>query len=181
MPTRNTTAEKEGFKVIDGRTLEYKMARATLADRVRALNGEIDAIKRRHLRGIVTAVDAAADARKKLETAIATHKALFNKPKTRTLNSITVGYRKLVGSLTWDDAAKVVGRIKKLLPGLVEVLIKVEEKPNKEAIAKLSATEVKRLGVTIEKDSDVIVIKPADSDIDKLVDALMKEREGGDA
>jgi hypothetical protein len=41
----------------------------------------------------------------------------------------------------------------------------------------LTAADLKRLGIRVTDDSDVPVIKVADSDIDKMVDALLGDFE----
>jgi hypothetical protein len=69
----------------------------------------------------------------------------------------------------------VVARIKKHLPEQADVLIKLKETPVKDALAQLSAAELKKLGVTVSEAGDQVVVKPVDSEVDKMVDALMKE------
>ena len=68
----------------------------------------------------------------------------------------------------------MVARIKKHLPEQADVLIRTKEAPVKEALAQLTAAELKKIGVTIEDAGDTVVIKPVDSEVDKLVDALLK-------
>ncbi len=69
----------------------------------------------------------------------------------------------------------MVARIKKHLPEQADVLIKLKETPVKDALAQLSAAELKKLGVTVSEAGDQVVVKPVDSEVDKMVDALMKE------
>ena len=72
------------------------------------------------------------------------------------------------------DADAVVARIKKHLPDQVDVLIQSKDVPVKSALAQLTAVELKKLGVSVTDAEDQIVIKTADSEIDKTVEALLK-------
>ena len=91
---------------------------------------------------------------------------------------IKVGYAKGKGALSFDDADSVVARIKKHLPEQADVLIRTKEAPVKEALAQLSAAELKKIGVTLSEAGDQTVVRPVDSEVDKMVDALLKAATG---
>lgn len=57
-------------------------------------------------------------------------------------------------------------------------MISVKESVHKPSVADLTAADLKRLAIRIEDDSDVVTIKTSSADIDKIVDALMKDAEG---
>lgn len=69
----------------------------------------------------------------------------------------------------------MVRLIKKYFPDQADVLITTTEKPVKEALNGLTAAELKKLGISVINGDEAIFIKPADSAVDKLVDALLKE------
>jgi len=46
---------------------------------------------------------------------------------------------------------------------------------SKAALANISVADLKRIGCTITDDIDAVLIKPTDSEVDKLVMALLKE------
>ena len=48
----------------------------------------------------------------------------------------------------------------------------------KEALAQLSAAELKKIGVTLSEAGDQTVVRPVDSEVDKMVDALLKAATG---
>ena len=58
-----------------------------------------------------------------------------------------------------------------------EFLIKTVETPQKKALEKLSAAELKKLGVTVGDDEDVVVVRSMDSEIDKIVKLLLDTEE----
>ena len=102
----------------------------------------------------------------------------FIRPRTQVFAGIKVGYAKGKGALSFDDADSVVARIKKHLPEQADVLIRTKEAPVKEALAQLSAAELKKIGVTLSEAGDQTVVRPVDSEVDKMVDALLKAATG---
>jgi 5-enolpyruvylshikimate-3-phosphate synthase len=160
---------------IDGFTRDFSDKRKTLSTRVRALEDEIAAIRLRHMPGIRTAADDVAEAQALLRAAIAESQCLFKRPKTMILHGTTVGFKKAKGKVKFNNAATVIKLIKKHLSEKQDLLIKTTEKLLKSGIEKLSVGELKQIGCEVKETGDEIVIKPTDSDIDKLVDALLKE------
>ncbi len=154
----------------------YAKARSELAERVSALEAELSAAKRRHIRGIKTAAARATDLQAQLHSAIAGAPEFFEEPRTQTFSGIKVGYQKGKGKLDWDDDAKVCAKIRKLCsPTQAEALIRIEEHPNAEVLKSWSASELAKFGIRIEGTGDQIVIKASDSEIDKLVASILKE------
>lgn len=161
---------------IEKQTKDYADARGRLSDAVLVLNEELETLKRKHLKDIKRRVAVAAQYQAELKAAIEAAPALFEKPKTQVFHGIKVGYRKGSGKIEWEDDAVLVARIKKLLPAAqAELLIQTKEKPIAKALQDLDAGDLKRLGVTVEDTGEVVVIKPVDSDVDKLVAALLKD------
>lgn len=160
---------------IEGLTKRYAEARTILSDRVEALTRAMEDAKRHHLRGIKGALGKAAEAEGALRAAIEAGPELFAKPKTIIMSGIKVGYRKATGKLVWDDADAVIARIKVLHPYQTNVLIITRESPSKPSLAQLSVAELKRLGVRVIETGEEIVIAPTDTEVDKLVDALLRE------
>jgi hypothetical protein len=163
------------MKNIENLARDLSDARSSLNERVTAYQDELERVKRRLLPGIKRAAEAGAQARDRLQAEIERVPHLFSKPRSVILHGIRVGYQKAKGSIEWDDADKVVALIRKHLPDQVDVLVKVEEKPVKSALAQLSAADLKRLGVTVVESGDEVLIKPVDGEIEKLVDALLKD------
>jgi hypothetical protein len=160
---------------IDKLTKTFSEARQMLADRVRGLEDEIQAIKRKRLPTIKTSVNAVMIRQAELKAALDESKALFVKPKTIILHGIKIGFQKAKGKISWADDAQVVRLIKKHLPDQADVLIKITEKPIKDALINLPAADLKKIGVTVEETGDQTVIKSTDGEVDKFVDALLKD------
>jgi hypothetical protein len=160
---------------IDSRARLYADARENLCGIVTDLTAAIEAIKRQTMPELKRAVARAAGHHDELKALIDSAPGLFKKPKTLTLHGIRLGYAKSKGSVKWKDADAVVEAIREHLPEKAEWLIQETPVPVKTAIAQLSADEQKRIGCDVTEAGDQIVIKPVDSEVDKLVDALLKE------
>ena len=155
----------------------YARIRETLKGRVTALQAELDAVRRRHLRGVRAGVAAAASARARLHAAVTAAPQAFQSPRTLVIEGIRVGFAKRRGTLVVEDRARVVELIRKHFPEQADIMIKTAETPVKTALARLPAAELKRLGVTVEETTDAVVVKPTDSEVDKAVTALLADAE----
>lgn len=160
---------------IEELTKQYALARVSLRSRVQALEDEIRQAKRQRLPAIKKAIQTAMAARARLGVAIEDNRDLFRRPRTQVFHGVKVGYQKKPGGLSWASDERVVKLIKENLPDMAEVLIKTTEKPLKKALAGVPEDDLKRIGVRVAKGSDQVCIKPTDSEIDKLVEALLSE------
>ncbi len=155
---------------------EFSDARKALRDRVDVLDEGMTALKKRYLPGIRKAVEDAKEKQASLSDAIADSPDLFVKPRTMTLFGIRFGIEKQKGKLEWDDKGIVVKLIKKLFPDSWETYVKVKEEPMKKTLATLPSADLKKLGIQVTETGDAVCIKPTDSEVDKLVDALLNEK-----
>lgn len=165
---------------IEQKTRAYADARDVLNTRVQTLQDEMEVVRRRKLAGIKAAVATCAQARDHLEAVIAEAPHLFEKPRTLVIAGIRIGYTKGAGKLVFEDADKVVALIHKHLPESADYLVRTKSEPVKKALAQLSVADLKRIGVTVEDTGDVIVIKPTDDAVDKLVSALLRDAENSE-
>jgi len=162
---------------IEAMAKTYSLSRAVLSERVQALEAEIEALKRKRLPGIKRAVEDAAEKQARLQAAVEGSPELFVKPRTMIFHGIKLGFQKSKGRLEWASEEQVVRLIRKHYPEQADTLIKVTEKPVKSALLQMSAQELKKIGVTVKDTGDQVVVKSTDSEIDKLVSALLKGAE----
>ncbi len=155
---------------------EFSEARAILRDRVDVLNMGLEALKKKYIPGIRSAVEKAKEKQAVFSDAIEDSPDLFVKPRTLTLFGIRFGIEKQKGKLEWEDKNVVVKLIKKLFPDSWETYVKVKEDPMKKTLATLPSADLKKLGIQVTETGDAVVIKPADSEVDKLVEALLNEK-----
>ncbi len=166
----------EALLLIERQAQKYSQAREVLASHVHDFNAAVEQLRAQHLPGIRKCVQRCQDLQSELVRQLAPRPDLFVKPRTMTFSGIKVGFQKGKGKLTWDDEEKVVARIRdKYSNQRAAVLIIVTEKPSKDALALLPASELKTLGVTIEDAADSVYIKAVDTEVDKLVARILEE------
>jgi len=161
---------------IEVATNKYADEREELARLVRALTNEMEALKNRCLPGIKKAVAHCAGKHEALAALINSAPELFADPRTQTFHGVKVGFRKGAGKIDWDDDEKLADRIEKLLTEEeAELLINTKRTPVVKALKNLEVATLKRLGCTVESTGDIIVIKATDGEVEKIVNALLKD------
>lgn len=170
-----TTTEAPTMDTIERATKDYADARAELRGRMESLQQDIDAIKRRRMQGLRNSLVKLTAAGDGLRNLLEDHPELFERPKTRTFHGIRVGWMKQKGKIEFDEPDQVVALIRKQFPDQADALITVKETPTKKALANLTGTELKRIGVRVTADTEAVVIKATDSELDKMIDALLAE------
>lgn len=172
---------------IEGHAKNYRGARDLLADRVRQLQDQMEQARRAAEPLIRSALQTAKAAEAELSAAIASNPQHFRKPKTHVFHGVRIGFEKGKGKVQIGDPTKTIALIRKHLDeDQAELLIKVKESPIKSAIAQLAASDLKRIGVEVTDTGEVVVVRPVDSELDKMLDALLKTEsvdaeEGDDA
>ena len=156
---------------------DFSDARLVLKEYLDQLELDLAAIKKKALPEIRRAADRAAERHQRLFAAVQDNSDLFRKPKTYIFHGIRVGYMKSKGEIIWEDTSQVVKLIKRHFPGDWESMIKVVETPIKAALAQLSVGDLKKLGVEVTETGDEVIVKATDSDIDRIVNAILKEDE----
>ncbi len=156
-------------------TRDYADARERLGASLQALQSHIESAKRGYMPELRKLLKRAAERKSALHGLIQQHPDDFKRPRTLVAHGIKVGFAKGKGRIEFGDADRVVALVEKYFPDQTETLINVKKTPVKDALAQLQAVDLKRLGVTVKEAGDQVVIKPVDSDLDKLVDALLGE------
>lgn len=169
-----TTTPPTQLTDIEPAARAYADARAKVSEIVTDLNDGIAALKRDSMPALKRALARASEKHDQLKRIIDANPGLFVKPRTVIYHGIKLGYAKGKGGIAFEDAAQVVKLIRKHLPDVADTLIKTTEEPVKGALAQLTVAELKKLGCHVVDASDAVVIKPTDSEVDKLVDVLIK-------
>ncbi len=162
---------------VDKMTETYSRDRATLAAIVRDMEQEMEKLKRSVMPHIKKALSRTIESRKALHAALEENPELIAKPKTRVWHGVKVGFRKKKGEISMENEERTIKLIEKYFPddareGLM--LLREKVSVDKTAVQKLAAADIKRLGITIGEDTDEVVIAPVDSEVEKIVDALLK-------
>jgi hypothetical protein len=157
------------------KTEAYANSYGLLKQALDELNEEVLRIKKRHMPFIKKYVDRLSSDHANLKTAIEAAPEFFVKPRTLNFFGIKIGFQKGRGGIAFEDAGRVVTLIKKHFPDQAEQLVVVKETPAKDVLAQLSAQDLKKLGCHIVDADDQVVIKSTLSDIEKMVETLLKE------
>lgn len=174
--TTPTAAADVTLGDIEKKTKAFSDARKTVIDLVNELNELIQQTTRERMPAIKRAIAITAEKRTELEVKIQSAPNLFVRPRTLEIHGIKVGYAKGKGKIEWEDDDYVVRMIEKHLPkDQHELLIKTTKKPISGGIKELNVTDLKKIGCTVEETGDYIMIKPIDTEVDKLVKALLKD------
>jgi hypothetical protein len=158
---------------IDRHARSYTELRGKIAAVIDELNESIELLTREKMPLVNKLVASAAAQHAELEAAITAAPQLFQKPRTITLHGVKCGFRKSEGRIEFDDPDNVVKKIHQMFDA-PEPFLRIVTQPNKEALATLTDTDLKRLGCRILGPTDVVVIKSADNDIEKKINALLK-------
>jgi hypothetical protein len=163
---------------IERLTKTYADRHEELTKLVGELNGALDLVKREYLSSLKQTVGRTAERYDALRAAIEGAPGLFERPRSYIFHGVRVGWQKLKGSIVVPDPERTVELIERHLAPLAATLIRVIREPDKRAIADLSVSDARKIGCEIIDARDVVLIKPANSDVDKIVSALLKEATG---
>lgn len=162
------------FADIEAAAVLFASARKRIAEAVGALNAELEAAQARHHASVRAAALAGADAFDRLSARIQSRPDLFENPRTVVVNGIKIGMQKGKGAIKFDDEDKAMARIRRQLPDQAENLIGCRFFIVKSAAALLPAADLKRIGGQIVGAEDQVLIKPLDTETDRLVAAAIK-------
>lgn len=171
------TSNPPGLTLLDieARAKNYRSARDLLGDRVRQLQDLIEQMRRAAEPLIRTALQTAKAAEAELVSGIAASPALFKRPKTVVFHGVKIGFEKAKGKVLIADEAKTIGLIRKHFDAdQADLLIRVKESVVKGACADIVASDLKRVGIEIGDTGETVVVRPVDSELDKMLDALLK-------
>lgn len=159
---------------IDLLARQYADAQMALNSLTNDLKIVIDAAVRERWAELRKATTRAAERYDALLVAVSDAPKAFDKPKTRLMHSIRVGFRKAADSVQVLNAENTCALIKKHLPDQSDLLISTTEKPVIAAIEGLEDAPLKLIGCRRVIGKDEPVVKLADTDIDKVVAMLTK-------
>lgn len=158
---------------IERLTQRHAADRDALATAVMQLEAEITAAKKARVPQIRKLADRAKESHEAVRLAVDDERGLFVRPRSRIFHGIRVGLEKGKGKLKYDDVKALVKQIRKLFPERATLLVKTTEKPIIKSVLALSAADLKRLGCEIVGAGDQVIVRSTESEIDKLVDALI--------
>ena len=162
---------------IEALTTELARAREELKTCLDRGEAECEAVRRHYRPMLKRRADAVNERRAALEAAIREHPDLFKRPKTRTWAAIRVGLMKQKGKITVADEAATIAHIQRYYPAQAKSAVKVTRKFVRSAVSAFTADMLKKCGIAVGDDTDDVVIKPVDGQLEKLVTAWLEDAE----
>lgn len=153
----------------------YANAREGLETLTEEIESDRRQAVRRKLRALKNRIAEASAAREALKAALEASPELFAKPRTRAIEGIKIGYRKLPGRFEIADEGRAIRRVRDKMPEREEELIRVKESLDRAALKRLDARELASIGVAVVEADDEIVIAAASTDLDKLIEVLLAD------
>ena len=142
-----------------------------------ALSAAIKPIYLAHQAGIDVAAEEESSAKADLLALVDAAPQLFKRPRSITVDGVKCGYRKDDDRLDWDDEANVIARILALpeLKQMAQVLVRTEQALNIGALSELTGDQRRQVGVRRIDGVDQSFITIGDSDVDKVMKALLAD------
>lgn len=154
---------------------DFSAKSKTLRNYHEQLNSEIDAIKSKYLEDIKTASVEAGESYQMLLTLINDASDLFKDKKSMTVSGVKFGYQKKKGKLEIVNEDATIAKLKELYGDNASLYINTKISVVKKALDNLPASDLKKLGVNIVQDTDVAFVKLTDDEVQKLIEAMIKE------
>jgi hypothetical protein len=159
---------------IDLLARQYADAQTDLDGSLNELKQEIDASVRKRWPDLRRATTRAAERIEALVAAVSDARSAFEKPKTRILHGVRVGWRRAQESVLVLNADNTCTLIKRVMPDQEDILIATTERPVMDGLMQLDDASLKLIGCKRVPGSDAPFAKLADTELDKVVAALMK-------
>lgn len=139
------------------------------------LNSEVDAVKSKYLECIKAASVEAGESYQMLLTLINDAHDLFKEKKSMTVSNVKFGYQKKKGKIEIINEDATINKLKELYGDNAALYINTKLSVVKKALDSLPASDLKKLGINIVQDTDVAFIKITDDEVQKLIEAMVKE------
>lgn len=158
------------LKEIETAVRQYAAAAESLRQLGEDYQAAIDEVDARFRAQIKQQAQRTAQRESNLNNLIDDGREHFTKPKTRVIDGVKFGLRKQKGSLEWDCSLEVlIARIDKHFPSVAEMLAPARGNVSKPTLERLTAAELKKLGVEIQKADDAIVIAHTEKAADQAI------------
>lgn len=154
---------------------DFSAKSKTLRNYHEQLNSEVDAIKSKYLEDIKAASIEAGESYQMLLTLINDASDLFKDKKSMTVSGVKFGYQKKKGKLEIINEDATIAKLKELYGDNASLYINTKMSVVKKALDSLPASDLKKLGVNIVQDTDVAFVKLTDDEVQKLIEAMVKE------
>lgn len=158
---------------------DYATKSKTLRNYHEELESEIDKIKSKYLENIKTASIEAGESYQMLKTLVEDAPDLFENKKSMTISGVKFGYQKKKGKIEILNEEATIEKLKELYGDKADLYINTKLSIVKKTLDTLPASDLKKLGVNIVQDTSVSFVKLIDDEIQKIIEAIIKESAKG--
>jgi predicted membrane GTPase involved in stress response len=145
--------------VVESKDSELRALEQMLEDERKAISSKYEPL-------LSVAIDEAHTARLAVIASLEDSEALFAKPKTITIDGVTVGFQKTRDQIVFNISEdETITRIKATLPDQAQLLIKTKESIVKAAIVGLEDWQRKQICVEAVKGHDEAIVKLTDGEM----------------
>ena len=170
----NARTNPPDITAIDLLARQYADAQTDLDTQINDLRHVIDMSVRDAWPALRAATTRAAGRYEALLASVTDARDVFEKPKTKILHGVRVGYRKAKDSIQVLNADNTCALIEKHLPDQVDVLISTTKKPVMAGLEQLDDEQLRKIGCKRVAGRDEPIAALAETELDKVVAALMK-------
>lgn len=169
------------LEALQKRAAALSELRDQLRDALATMQAGITIVQNDSLPGIRGLARRIAKQHADLQELINANPDLFVKPRSYVVDGLKFGLQKQKGRMTWDDDQKLCDRVARLVEdgtltqGQAAMCVAYTVKPVAAALEQLDGKVLKRLGVTVTADTDAPLIKSVDSEVEKAVNAVIRE------
>lgn len=154
---------------------EFSSAHTELAYLGQQMDAEIARLKAEFATRYRRAQAKVTDRYAALSQAIQAQPELWVKPRTQVVAGVKIGLAKGKGGIAYADEQTVVARIQKLFgDDEAAAYLHIKVTPDKEAIEKLTACQIAKLGCELVNTQDRVVISPVGGEMSTLARQLLK-------
>ncbi len=163
------------LKDLETAAKEFSTKSRVLRNIKESLDAEIDEVKAKYIEELKKASSEAGESYQMLLTLVESSEELFSDKKSMSINNVKFGYRKKTGKIEIDNEEFTINKLQELFPENADMYLSKKISISKKALDSLTAAELKKIGVNVIQDSSEAFVKLTDDEVQKLIDALVKE------
>lgn len=172
---KQTKKYQPKMRDVEAQTKRFAKAHKKLEAALAKLNAQIQKAKKKHYADLETLAGVAGIEKGRLATLITLCAELFKEPRTQVFHSVKVGLRQEALTVGVPDEKATIDAIRKEFPARFKELVDTVESVKVSALKTLNDEDLAKVHAVRLGGNDTIVIKPAGSDVDKAIAAILKD------
>ncbi len=163
------------FNDLEQAAKEFATSSRILRNLKENLDTEIDAIKNKYIDNIKNASVKAGEDYQLLLNLVSESETLFKDKKSITLNGVKFGFQKKKGKIEIINEEATINKLKELYNDEAKLYLNTKISVSKKALDNIPAGDLKKLGINIIEDTSEAFVKLTDDEVQKLIEAMIKE------